>query len=187
MGHFINKLEAAQRQLDCAIRRWFEQDDLCAVQTLSWAAFTILRDLGKKQTSPVEVYEPVHVFDRKAANFLKHADRDPDAIFLDIEPWIPEMVIYEAVRLYRTIAQGPLTLEMDAADTIITLKYQLYGDSDVRAEERREEERERERRLDDMNEDEREDFHLREVFQEHVRQDAWMEMGRKMLANGMPF
>ena len=47
----ISKLEAAQRQLDCAIRLYFAEDDLLAVHTLSRAAFRILFDLYPQKSA----------------------------------------------------------------------------------------------------------------------------------------
>jgi hypothetical protein len=44
----INKIEAAQRQLDAAIRRLFANEDPVAIHTLAMAAFRILRDLAIK-------------------------------------------------------------------------------------------------------------------------------------------
>jgi hypothetical protein len=41
----ISKLEAARRQLDCAIRLYIAEEDALAVHTLSRAAFRILHDI----------------------------------------------------------------------------------------------------------------------------------------------
>jgi hypothetical protein len=48
----INKVAAAQRQLDSAIRMFFQKEDELAVHTLSAAAFGILRDIIKKRGRP---------------------------------------------------------------------------------------------------------------------------------------
>lgn len=45
----ISKLAAAQRQLDAAIRMFFQREDELAIHTLTAAAFQILRDLAKKR------------------------------------------------------------------------------------------------------------------------------------------
>jgi hypothetical protein len=86
----ISKLQAAERQLNCAIRLYFADDDLLAVHTLSRAAFRILFDIYPERSSDG--------FDRdldkfiaelgwrkfnRVTNFLKHADNDADAILDD--------------------------------------------------------------------------------------------------------
>jgi hypothetical protein len=81
----ISKIEAAQRQLDCAIRLYVADDDIVSVHTLSRAAFRLLydiyptlkdddfcRDMGK-------LIEQLGWKDfNGAANFLKHANSDPE-------------------------------------------------------------------------------------------------------------
>ena len=51
----ISKLEAAQRQLDCAIRLYFGNDDLLSVHALSHAAFRVIYDLHK----PIDEYRAI--------------------------------------------------------------------------------------------------------------------------------
>jgi hypothetical protein len=41
----ISKIEAARRQLDCAIRLYIADDDALSVHTLSRAAFRLLYDI----------------------------------------------------------------------------------------------------------------------------------------------
>ena len=49
----IDKFEAAQRQLDCAIRLWVADEDSLGIHTLAYAACCLLRDLlgTRKQKS----------------------------------------------------------------------------------------------------------------------------------------
>ena len=47
----ITKVEAARRQLDCAIRLFFEDEDSLPIHTLAWAAFEVLFDLYPKHRS----------------------------------------------------------------------------------------------------------------------------------------
>ena len=42
---FINKLEAARRQLDAAIRMTFANEDELAIHTVAAAAYRLVRDL----------------------------------------------------------------------------------------------------------------------------------------------
>jgi hypothetical protein len=45
----ISKIAAAQRQLDAAIRMFFDQEDELAIHTVAAAAFQVLRDVTKKR------------------------------------------------------------------------------------------------------------------------------------------
>ena len=86
----IRKIDAARRQLDVAIRLWLDEGDLAAVQTLAWAGLTVLRDLAKAAGAPIPGPSKFQFeLDREAANFLKHADRDPDAWLFEIDPHHP--------------------------------------------------------------------------------------------------
>lgn len=86
-----NKVDAARRQLEAAIRMFFGGEDPFAIHTVASAAYRILRDLAVGSgKSPF--HEDVKRFIRpgkenqfwwsinKAANFLKHADEDTDAV-----------------------------------------------------------------------------------------------------------
>jgi hypothetical protein len=87
----IDKLWAASRQLDAAIRMLFAEEDLVAVHTIVGAASAILSKL-------IEIRAPEKSWDRVSQNasgldsntysniirkteiFLKHADHDPDSV-----------------------------------------------------------------------------------------------------------
>jgi hypothetical protein len=59
----IDKFEAAQRQLDCAIRLWFVDEESLAIHTLAYAACCILRDLlGSQKREVLSKFE-----DRKSS------------------------------------------------------------------------------------------------------------------------
>ena len=114
----ISKLEAAQRQLDCAIRLYFEGDDLLSVHALSRAAFRVIYALhpsGDRFKSLVDdtiKYLGWSNFN-EVTNFLKHADRDPqDEIDEPTESGI-QIGIGFAAMLYRQMT-GHLTPEMKA-------------------------------------------------------------------------
>lgn len=177
----ISKLDAARRQLNTAIRLWLQEDDLASVQTLGWAALTILRDLTKAAGRPTPGgIPPEWQLDREAANFLKHADRDPGAWLLDIDPIIPEFVFNEAVALYAGLGQA-LTPEMDTARFLVRMKYGLDQDYQEFSERKREEERELERRLDDLDGEEREEAEADLKRQKRSWHSALMAMGRNKL------
>lgn len=83
----ISKLEAARSQLDCAIRLFFNEDDLPSIITLSRAAFRLLYDLYPTLANDGFIAEVDALVRRhqgwgkfnEMANHLKHADRDPEA------------------------------------------------------------------------------------------------------------
>lgn len=84
------KLEAARRQLDAGIRMLFCKDDPLAVHTLAFASYGLFSDLAKvsgqsetyirlKEDSKLSEGGEFWADLKKLANFLKHADRDPEA------------------------------------------------------------------------------------------------------------
>lgn len=80
----ISKLQAARQQLDCAIRLFFNNDDLLSAITLSRAAFRILYDIYpavRQDGFHNDVDEVIGEFGwgrfNRASNYLKHADKDP--------------------------------------------------------------------------------------------------------------
>lgn len=78
----ITKLEAGRRQLDAAIRIFFENEDVVAVHTLSRAAFRVLFDITKEGETKKALDAHITKLGadkfNKITNFLKHAERDPD-------------------------------------------------------------------------------------------------------------
>lgn len=75
----IDKFSAAQRQLDCAIRLFIDEEDSLSIHTLAFASFKVLYDLTKGE----DIDLIIRKFGWKLAkipNFLKHADTDPHAI-----------------------------------------------------------------------------------------------------------
>lgn len=91
--HFeVDKMHAAHRQLNVAIRLHFESDDPVAVATLAGAAAMIFADLVQHRcpekswdarAQAVVNLAPKEYFGifRKPQNFLKHAKGDPDDTF----------------------------------------------------------------------------------------------------------
>jgi hypothetical protein len=112
----LSKIEAARRQLDCAIRLYFDNDDLLAVHALSRAAFRVLYDLqpadDKKLITQTIRYLGWSNFN-ELTNFLKHADRDPDAEVDEESEAAIQVFVGFAAMLYRQIT-ATLTPEMKA-------------------------------------------------------------------------
>ncbi len=117
----ISKLEAAQRQLDCAIRLYLAEEDHLSVHTLSRAAFRILYDLyatmrddGFSCDLDKLIQKLGWVRFNQAANFLKHADKDPTSTD-DLHENDTHMGIGFAIILYARLSGG-YTPEMRAFD-----------------------------------------------------------------------
>jgi hypothetical protein len=113
-GHcrMITKIQAAECQLDTAIRLFFENIDHLSSHTLAAASREITDDLCEKKTPELfrqefarlgdalevhlsfreemkihikeEYYQDALKFFRKRQNFLKHADKDPDGEIDDL-------------------------------------------------------------------------------------------------------
>ena len=79
----ISKLEAGSRQLDSAIRMFFNNEDILAVHTVSRAAFRVLFDITKegetKEALDAHIKKVGTEQFNKETNFLKHADKDAEA------------------------------------------------------------------------------------------------------------
>jgi hypothetical protein len=114
----LSKIEAAQRQLDCAVRLYFDNDDLLAVHALSRAAFRLLYDLQPTDDDHKElITQTIRYLGwgnfNELTNFLKHADRDPEAEVDEASESAIQIGIGFAAMLYRHIT-ATLTPEMKA-------------------------------------------------------------------------
>ena len=86
----VQKVDAARRQLDEAIRLWMAGRDPLAIHKLTMAAFGVLYDLAEHQ-GLLREDDPLvlllsrlgHRRFRRLANFLKHADKDPISSRID--------------------------------------------------------------------------------------------------------
>jgi hypothetical protein len=85
----VSKIEAAQRQLNTAIELWFHDGDEVSVHTLAAAAYQIIHDIKiHRKIDRDLLYDARLVRDeyrgewiaamKRAQNFFKHADRDPE-------------------------------------------------------------------------------------------------------------
>jgi hypothetical protein len=117
----VNKIEAARRQIDSAIRLLFDNEDPIAIHTLTMAGFRILRDLADKQNNNVN--KIIQSFIRPGmegkfwgsmqsfANFLKHANKDPDDIIDNIQEEFNDAMLFLASLYYQDLGYQ-LTPEM---------------------------------------------------------------------------
>jgi hypothetical protein len=114
----LTKQEAARRQLDCAIRLYFDNEDLLAVHALSRAAFRVLYDLhpsddGHKALVTRTIDYLGWPSFNQVTNFLKHADKDPKGEIPEPIEEATQIGIGFAAMLYRRIT-SELTVEMRA-------------------------------------------------------------------------
>ena len=106
--HDITKVEAADRQLNQAIRLFFRCGDMLAVHTLTGAAFQLFADLGRvrgivSRYRSEELIRPERMAEwisalNETQNFLKHADKDPGGVLKFVEEGTM-LFLYEAVEL----------------------------------------------------------------------------------------
>jgi hypothetical protein len=126
----VNKIDAARRQIDAAIRMLFDNGDPVAIHTLAAAGGRILRDLcGAKGTPMHQMFKGVIRPDKekefweamnRPANFFKHADRDADEILDDVDERFNDFTLFYAVEYYRDLGYTP-TAEMRAFMTFFTV------------------------------------------------------------------
>lgn len=127
----VNKLAAAQRQLDGAIRWLFAQEDVLPVHTVAAAARRLLSDIAKergltivnyeeilrdayrqlvgKHPDPAQVATDTPQFKKwfqdklnRPANFLKHAENDGEAL-LNPENLNTDFLLLEACSTYSAL------------------------------------------------------------------------------------
>ena len=138
-----SKIEAAKRQLDCAIQLYLAEDDALSVHTLSRAAFRLLydiyptlRDDGFSRDLEKLIQQLGWKNFNEASNFLKHADSDPDETY-EVRESDTQMGIGFAIVLYRRLADS-YTPEMRAFDLWMKVlnpdKFNLPPDPDPASE-----------------------------------------------------
>ena len=112
----LSKLDAAKRQLEVAIKLYFNFDDPVSIHTLTAAAYNVLRDINKKRgNDPVLIKEwfpqymirsekqkEFKILLNEAENFFKHAEKDPEAV-LSFRPRQTEFLLWEAGSLYQRL------------------------------------------------------------------------------------
>src|SRR5688572_16198351 len=119
----FSKIEAAKRQIDAAIRMHFHGYDPIATHTLASAGTRILRDLAEKKGK--DFHQSVRAFAESGtqakywqrmnslANYLKHADRDPDSMFDGFEEEFNDGVLFTGALYYQDLG-NEFSIEMTA-------------------------------------------------------------------------
>jgi len=106
----ISKLDAARRQLDTAIALYFNDGDPVAIHTLAAAAFEVVTGLREHAGQPDELIELIvpefrdefRRMWRASQNFLKHADRDPEAT-IELDTSLTETMLFLGAQRYAAI------------------------------------------------------------------------------------
>lgn len=122
----LNKIDCASRQIETAIDLSLKNMDSISIHTLAYAAFRIIEDLcGHKnvETQARTFYERLKSTGMEsriagscfsnAANFFKHADKDPQKIFEDFEPKFSDLLLFMAIENLRKI-EAPISNNMEA-------------------------------------------------------------------------
>lgn len=135
---FINKLDAARRQLETAALLYFNDRDIISVHTLAAAAYEIVETIAQKRGSstlvqrsllnflPDDLVKDVRKAMRTPQNFLKHADKDPEAQ-LEFEPNFTELILLDAMATYAQIT-GDIPSIFNAFSTWLGLqKPDMFG------------------------------------------------------------
>ena len=135
MEDSIDKITAARRQVNAAIRILFSGEDILAIYTVAASAYRVLADLAKHEgailvgdKSVEATYNNLHVertgkslsdFQRdvrkelnRPANFLKHADKDPEATSV-IDEQMTDNLLLDCCSSYEQLT-GEFTEEMVA-------------------------------------------------------------------------
>jgi hypothetical protein len=118
----ISKLDAAKRQLETAIRLYFQSVDPVSIHTLTAAAYNIIRNINEKRGgNPMLTKEKILEYVKaefqkmfrdkinEAENFFKHADRDHEST-LTFNPCESEMLILDACSQYYKLTGEDLPL-----------------------------------------------------------------------------
>ena len=117
----ISKLDSAKRQLEIAIKLYFNFDDPVSIHTLTAAAYNLLRDINKyrsndplfvKEWLPKNLIKPEKKKEfiklmNEAENFFKHADRDSEGTYT-FRPRQTEILLWDAVETYKKLT-GEMT------------------------------------------------------------------------------
>ena len=104
----VSKLEAAERQLDQAVRLFFAREDEVSIHTLAAAAYQIIADICKHRGIQREIEDSTALEEfgikkeviaaiRKPQNFFKHAEHDQTGT-VRLNPMLSVCLIMSAVQ-----------------------------------------------------------------------------------------
>lgn len=154
MSEPISKIEGARRQIDTAIDLYFNKGDSLSAHTLAFAAFKVLFDLYPRHRGDSFARQLDAMISKEGwramsgvANFLKHADRDPDALLQAHHPEQAMSIIGLATLLYRRIA-GDFSPKMRAFD--IWIEQEAHDDLGIEETDENEERAAEHKRIRDV-------------------------------------
>ena len=108
----LSKYDVVKKQLEVAIKLYFNDDDPISIHTLTCAAHGILSDLNKKNNGKPMIISDSLIADRykiewnkrlrKPQNFFKHADRDTTEK-IDFVPDITQHFLFDAIVKYHEL------------------------------------------------------------------------------------
>jgi hypothetical protein len=130
----ITKLDAARRHLTTAITLWFADGDPVAIHSLGYAAYEVIHVLSKNASrKETLLYDTDIIRDefradfnklvRKAPNFFKHADRDPDGT-IQFMPQFTEMFF-----LFSILGLETMGLKLGAEEKAFLLWLSIHNPS----------------------------------------------------------
>jgi len=108
MKEKIRKIDAAQRQLDSAIKLWFQGGDTVATHTLACSAYQIIHDINQDKKGRDLLFDTVVIKDefrrdfisrvKSSYNFFKHANKDPnpDGV-IEFDSLLTELFIFFSI------------------------------------------------------------------------------------------
>jgi hypothetical protein len=110
----VTKLDAVRRQLNTAIRLWFEDADPVSIHTLASAAHDILHQLFKKRGLTGLLFDADIVVPEyrrewieaitKHYNFFKHGRKDADKT-IELRPGVNEFLLIFQIRALRQMGE----------------------------------------------------------------------------------
>lgn len=120
----VSKLEAAKEQLETAIQLFFNNGSFVPIHTLCSAAYNIIKDISKKHETDFCFELEVRIKPEKikewynkanaAANFFKHADKDPKPNeILEVNEQLNDIKLFLCCCGYKDIS-GATTPTIDA-------------------------------------------------------------------------
>lgn len=101
----ISKRDVAGHQLDHAIRLLLDENDSICADTLSYAAYRVLREMLGLDRAQLMIRLEKALKVGKVSSFLRHARNDPDAVLEKHSPETVHITIALAIMLWREHGQ----------------------------------------------------------------------------------
>jgi len=140
MKEIIKKIDAAQRQLDFAIKLWFQGTDTISTHTSVCSAHQIIHDINQNSRDSHLLFNSVYIKSdrrqyfisilKKSYNFFKHANRDPDPEgIIEFDPSLTEFFI-----LFTILGIEALGYNLNISSKIFLAYFAIHNTSFFTAE-----------------------------------------------------